>query len=221
MNIRRFVSLLLLSPISCVNAEPLVVDATENPIGFFLEHISPNSQTGWAPDATRNIHVSTPAGYLFNLETLVLFILLPGVDEIIPVPRAFITGYWLDDTPDASNSRHYESSDCSGQAFIPTNTTGIVTTSRAFSVSTSEIWYVPKDEVLVYKSFGSRRTWTTDGSCEVLEPARETLAARAFPNDSGATGVSNTEFDGPIRITSGLSSGQMSCIFKDGFECSK
>jgi hypothetical protein len=217
----RLLACALATWISAAGAQPLVVDGNGDAIGIFLEHLPSPAASGWSPGDVRNLHVASSTGYRFNLAVgFSIVILVPG-QGFVPALSAEITGYWSDDAPDESNSRYYESGDCSGQAYLPTNTTAIVAAlgSDFGDSEPPELGYIPRNELIRGRQFSSRRSYSDPTICESLNDSPLIFAAAVFPNDPKVSGISSGAFEPPVRIANGLTPAQASCIFQSGFEC--
>lgn len=134
-----------------------------------------------------------------------------GTSEVLP--NAFLGSV-------GNSGLLYESSDCTGQAFVATRQSGIVfsiTNLRGQDESQS-VYYVPVNEELKNRSFLSRLQGDTLDEC-VLFDETYNFSGRAYLNSPAETGFTDPTPPLPLQLRSSIDPALAQCVFRDGFEC--
>ncbi len=141
------------------------------------------------------------------------------LDRFDGVPQGGIVSYWLGSAP-SQNGLFYESEECSGQAYTLAAYPGFVFNATAFSSyingNQPELWYAPKDEQLVQRSFVSWRDVNSQNTCVSFNSSG--YSVRVFPNDPTVTGVSNVPPTPPFRLEPYIVESGSPNVFADRFE---
>lgn len=175
-------------------ASPVVVDATGRVLGFY--------QAPTNPDVVRLISTQ---GYVakINMKTAA-FSVVPG--NAVDASDGIGTG-----------AVYYAGLNCTGDPFYSVASAGETKLGGwvFWSENDNGLWFVPKAPTIVQFTAQSGRSLDS-GSCSNTSFSSD--FTRAYPNDPGTTGVSNTPPVAPLRIEVATVADPSGLLLRDGFE---
>ena len=189
-------------------AQVAVLDGTDDPLGIYLESFTLGSELEGPNIGQRyRYHLITNEGYRY---------LLTGTLG----DGGAVDWYWWDG-PDPTTYIWFDSTDCSGQAFMQAGYSGFISKEADFQ---GRLWYSAKGSQIHQRTMNSRLTdsqFEEDGCRTTPDPVPLTNVVEVNLHDSAVTGLGETSPEPPIRLETSLSQQFRGCLFKDGFECSQ
>lgn len=188
---QAILALLCLSAANTWAASPIVVDANNFPVGYFMGYLATGGN-GWLSSNQAVAQLVSPTGYVFTVDMV----------------AGKVAGH-------TSDTFYYSQANCVGSF---TWATKVGDPHRGFAAPSDlyggSLFYVPKDAGMVTLSAAS---WIVGGSGECVNnpspPPKTIQAYLALDNDYAITGLFTGQlFQNPLSITV-----QQDCVFTSGF----